>query len=356
MLNKAICFLLVFCLNIGVLTFEAGASEITVSADSAVVMIAETGQVVFSKNMNEQRGIASTTKIMSSIIALESGKLYENVTAEYEDVSVEGTALGLKAGDKISLYELVKGMLLSSGNDSANVTATFLGGNIDGFSRLMNNKAAKIGMKSTSFKNPSGLTQEGHYSTAYDMALLGCYAVKNSLFCEICSSVSDTVFFGNPPYERTIYNHNSFLSMYDGAFGIKTGFTKASGRCLVTAVKKGDVTLVAVTLNAPDDWNDHKRMYDYAFSVIKFFTPCINVSCINAVGGEKQRISVKISSELSIPYAFNKPEYKIEVFVPPFLYCPVKKGDYIGFVRVSYFGFFNKKHYIVSGEKNKYIK
>ena len=277
MMNRILSLFLVLIISLTCMPVISYGADITVSAESAIVMIAHTGQVVYEKNAYEKRGIASTTKIMSSVVALENGDIYSKIKVSYDDINVEGTSLGLKADDTVDLLSLIKGMLISSGNDSANVTATLVGGDKAAFVEMMNLKARELGMDSTSFKNPSGLTEEGHYSTAYDMALLGSYAIKNRIFRNICSSSVCTVSYGNPVSQREIYNHNKFLTMYDGALGIKTGFTKASGRCLVTAAERNGVTLVAVTLNAPDDWNDHIRMMDYAFGRVKVHT--ISVDC-----------------------------------------------------------------------------
>lgn len=353
MLNRGLCYLLVLSLFLSLFCLDAYAGDIYISAHSAVVMVAATGQVVYSKNMDEKRGMASTTKIMTSVIALESGLINKTVNAKSDDVNVEGTSLGLKAGDKVTLLALVKGMLLSSGNDSANVTATFLGGDKEGFAHLMNNKAREIGMSSTSFRNPSGLTEEGHYSTAYDMALLGCYAIKNPLFREICSYKSCTVLLGDPQYEKTLYNHNRFLTMYEGAFGIKTGFTKASGRCLVTAVSRGNVTLVAVTLNASDDWNDHKKLYDYCFSTIKLHKLKIPVDSVDVAGSRKAKAKVTFSREIVIPYMDEIPDYSVEVYMPRFLYCPLKKGDFAGYIDLRFNDFFEERYYITTAENIK---
>ncbi len=182
MLVRILCVAVSFVVFLSQFCILADAEALSISAESAIVMVASTGEIAYSKNHMQTRGIASTTKIMTSIVALEN--ISHSVIAQVssEDSLVEGTSIGLKQGDRIDLLSLVKGMLLESGNDAANVTATLVGGSIEQFSVLMNNKAKEIGMHNTSFKNPSGLTQEGHYSCAYDMALLGCYAIKNTVF------------------------------------------------------------------------------------------------------------------------------------------------------------------------------
>ena len=326
---RFVCILVVLSLLVSCFVINVYSADLNISAECAVVMIADTNEVVFEKNPHKKQGIASTTKIMSAIVALESNKLYSTTTIKSEDISVEGTSMGLKAGDNVSLLCLVKGMLISSGNDAANVTATFIAGGKTQFAKLMNNKCHTIGMTSTNFVNPSGLTEDGHYSTAYDMALLGSYAVKNPVFCSICSLKSAKVSYG----ERgsvTLYNHNKFIKMYDGAFGIKTGFTKASGRCLVTAVKRNNVILVCVTLNAPDDWQDHKKLYDYAFSRVKTFTFNADTPDIIVVGSSKKQVSTAFSREIIIPYVDKKPSVSTLFYIPPFVYGGVKLFDIVG--------------------------
>lgn len=337
MLKKLLCVVLSFFTVICFLPVYSKASEVLVSAESAVVLNADTGEILYSKNPYEKRGMASTTKIMTSLVALEYGNLTDTVKAKLSDVTVEGTSIGLKEGDEVSLETLVAGMLLESGNDAANVTATMIGGSKEKFSQLMNKKAKELGMLSTDFKNPSGLTEEGHYSTAYDMALLASNAIKNQKFRELCSTRSYKATYGTPQYQRTFYNHNKFLSVFEGALGIKTGFTKASGRCLVTAAERDGVTLVAVTLNARDDWNDHVKMMEYAFGILETKTADFDADAIkiSVVGSQKKQVSIKLSSPLSFASTKDFKDYETVVYVKPFLYAGVNEGDYVGWVELK---------------------
>ena len=322
-----LAFVLLFTLNI----YSSAEESLRLSAKSAVVISADTCEVVYSKNMNEQLPMASTTKIMSSIIALEYGAIDKMQRVTTDMIAVEGSSIGLLDGDEISLKTLVKGMLLESGNDAANAVAHIVGGSIPAFVKMMNDKAKEIGMYSTSFETPSGLDGEKHYSTAFDMAVLGAYAIKNPEFKSICEDESDVVYYGNPPYRRVFTNHNKLLDVYDGAFGIKTGFTKKSGRCLVSAVCKEGKTLVAVTLNAPDDWNDHIKMYDYAFEKVNSFQLLEDLSDIKlkVVGGTKSNIDIEM---LTVPEytTVNKLEYIDKIYIKQFEYAPVYKGDVVG--------------------------
>lgn len=305
-----------------------------ISAKSAVVICADTGEVVFEKDAYQKMPMASTTKIMTSVLALEFGADEHFLTVTDEMVSVEGSSIGLLPDDKISLKTLVKGMLLESGNDAANSVAHIIGGSTPEFVTIMNSKAKEIGMNSTSFETPSGLDGENHYSTAFDMALLGAYAIKNPEFKQICSSKEQVVFYGNDPCRRVFTNNNKLLDTYDGIFGIKTGFTKKSGRCLVSAVERDNKTLIAVTLNAPDDWNDHKKMYDYSFENVHV----IDLSCdlqdlsVKIIGGTEDVVNLYPSSNPIITSINEDFDYESKIFIKQFEYAPVKKGDILGFI------------------------
>ncbi len=303
-----------------------------VSAQTAALMVADTGEIVFSKDANVRRSMASTTKIMTSLIALEAGTPEMEITVTDKMVAVEGTSMGLLPGDKVTLRTLVCGMLLCSGNDAANTVAVVLGGSVEGFAKLMNARAAEIGMTNTHFVTPSGLDNEEHYSTAYDMALLGSEAINNPQFLSICSQRHITVEYGNPPYRRTLSNHNRLLQCYPNAIGIKTGFTKKSGRCLVSAARKDGVTLVAVTLCAPDDWNDHIRMLDYGFSVVKATALDDSLTGVSlpVVGGKSKSVQVSFSSKPETVLKSSGGDVTREILIKRFEYAPVKQGEPVG--------------------------
>ena len=307
--------ILIFFLFTSVTGYALDLPEI--SAKSAVVISADTGEIVFEKNPYQKLPMASTTKIMTSILALEYGASEYYFTVTDEMVSVEGSSIGLLPDDMISLKTLVKGMLLESGNDAANSVAHIVGGTIPDFVALMNYKAKEIGMNSTSFETPSG-----------------AYAIKNPVFRQICSSKEQVVYYGNEPYRRVFTNNNKLLSNFDGTFGIKTGFTKKSGRCLVSAVERDNKTLVAVTLNAPDDWNDHIKMYDYSFNHVY----SVGLSCalsdlsVEVVGGVKDKVNLYISTNPTITTANKDFIYESKIFIKQFEYAPVNKGEILGFV------------------------
>jgi len=300
MKKTVISFLLMF------FVFGIKADALDISAECACVMIAQTGELIFSKNASATHSVASTTKIMTAITAIEEGDIQEAVTVSANAASQEGSSIYLRAGNKVNLIDLIYGMMLNSGNDAACAVAEHVGGSVENFASLMNKKAEKAGVKNTSFKNPSGLDEEGHYSTAEDMARITAYALKNDLFCEIVSTKNSQIKVG----EDICYlkNHNKMLWNYDGCIGVKTGYTKKTGRCLVSAAEKDGVTLIAVTLGAPDDWSDHEKMLDYGFentelkTVVKEGDVLKNINgdgfSLNAIAKETVEVPVKKNSAL----------------------------------------------------------
>lgn len=358
MLKYCLCMLVSVILTL-IFINPLKAEAFDVSAASAVMIEAATGDVVYEKNAYEQRSMASTTKIMTTLLCLESGNLDDSFIVDENAIMVEGSSMGLVKGDVVTKRVLCCGMMLPSGNDAANATAVKLAGSIGAFSDMMNERAEKIGMKNTHFVTPSGLEADGeHYSTAYDMALLTREALKNEEFRRICGSSSIKVKFGNPPYERTLFNTNKLLNMYDGVIGVKTGFTDEAGRCLVSACERDGITLICVTLNAPDDWNDHMKMYDYGFlSTDLRVCPTDSIMDIDVVGSDKNSIRTSAANELTYGGISGK-QYDITVkySMNPFVYAPVCVGDVIG--RADYYcnGVFIGSVDVLSAENADLIK
>ena len=214
-----------------------------ISAKAAVLIDAQTGQIIYAQNETEKRPMASTTKIMTVLLTLESGDLDTEFTVDADAIRVEGSSMGLQEGDTVTKRALCVGMLLPSGNDAANAAAVAVAGDIPSFLEMMNARAKEIGMTRSWFASPSGLDADGHGASAYDMALLAREALKNPAFAAICSQPEMTVSFGNPPYARTLTNTNKLLTMDESIIGVKTGFTDAAGRCLVSACTRNDRTL-----------------------------------------------------------------------------------------------------------------
>lgn len=334
MLKKIfLIFVLIFCFVFPHRT----ASALSISAQYACVIDAKTGRVIYEKNAYSPHSMASTTKIMTALVALENSNLNDIVTVRKNAACVEGTSLYLKAGEKISMEDLLYGLMLQSGNDAAIAIAEHIAGSTEEFALLMTSRAKKIGAKNTVFKNPNGLDEDGHFTTAYDLALITQQALKNDTFAKIVASKSKTIKNGT----QTVTNHNKMLSMYPGCIGVKTGFTKKTGRCLVTAAEREGIQLIAVTLNAPNDWNDHKNMLNYAFeNTVRF--PLL------AAGMTVNSITVKDAAqntlELTAERDFYLSEDKNSKFqnahisckLPQSVTAPVKKGEEIGRVEIYY--------------------
>jgi len=238
-----------------------------ISAKSAVLLDADSGRVLYSVNKDEPRLIASITKLMTALVALESGhKLDEVVSIQQEWTGIEGSSLYLKPGEEIRLETLLYGLLLRSGNDAAHAVAEYCAGGMDAFVHAMNKKAADLGMMHTSFANPSGLNAEDHFSSAYDMALLARACLQNQTMRKMVSTRSITL------ENRIFTNHNKLLWQYDGCIGLKTGYTEKAGRTLVSAAERDGMTLICVTLSDPNDWQDHAALFDYGFANFKRHT------------------------------------------------------------------------------------
>lgn len=318
--------------------FSAAArEEPCISAKACVLTEAETGKIIYSKDCDTKYPMASTTKIMSVMLCLESGGLDESFRVSSEAIKVEGSSMGLQEGDIVTKRALCYGMMLPSGNDAANAAAVAVAGTMERFADMMNDKAAELGLEKTFFATPSGLEGEGHGSSAYDMALLTSYALKNDEFRKICSCTEAEVVFGNPPCRRTLRNTNKLLTMYSGIIGVKTGFTDEAGRCLVSACEKNGVTLICVTLNDKNDWEDHMALYDYGFlqTVSEKAEP--EGIYIDAAGADKEKI--KAVPEKSFSFGRIKgdnTEISFEYNTKPFVFAGVRKGDKVGAVYVYY--------------------
>ncbi|MBO4693553.1 MAG: D-alanyl-D-alanine carboxypeptidase [Clostridia bacterium] len=309
-----------------------------ISAGAAVVINGDNGDILYSHNSDVRLPMASTTKIMTALVMLENCKnLDSEIVTTKEMVTVEGSSMGLIEGDRVSYRALLYGMLLSSGNDAANTAAIAISGSIEGFVELMNKRARDLELSNTNFVTPSGLDAEGHYTTAYELALVAREALKNPEFAKAASAKSATLCFGNPPYNRNISNHNRLLSMYDDIVGVKTGFTKKSGRCLVSAAKKDGKYVVAVTLNDGNDWADHRFLLDAGLGAIEVYEykPKSESLSVPIVSGEKGFVKASVSAA-----EFSKPKGQSVTsitYLPHFLYAPVNSGEIIG--NIEYYCF-----------------
>ena len=338
MRQRLISFVICFSLFVAGVRVSAGDS---ISAKAYLLMDAATGKVLAAKNETQRLPIASTTKIMTALLALEQPNVKERFCVDADAIRVEGSSMGLLPGDEVSLYDLAGGMLSASGNDAANAAAVRIGGDLSSFAQMMNDRAASLSMEDTHFVTPSGLHDDEHYSTVKDLALLAREALQNPMFRSLCSQSHVTLYYGNPPYYRTLMNHNRLLSSYEGCIGVKTGYTKTAGRCLVSAAERDGVTLICVTLSAPNDWEDHKTLLDRGFRASEPVTKEVDVSDVQipVVGGIQQTITVRAASTLTACLSETEwQEIVREIECPPFLYAPVQEGDYIGDAVYTYRG------------------
>lgn len=305
----------------------------SVSAESYCLMDADSGDVLFASRENQRLPMASTTKIMTCLVALEEGDIHSEVIIPSEAVGVEGSSIYLSKGEKLSLLELLYGLMLESANDAAVAIALHVSGSVSKFAELMNDKASALGMVNTNFTNPNGLPDDGHYSSAYDLSLLMCAAMKNDVFADISSTQTKNI---SAPDGKTRFlsNHNRLLRSYEDCVAGKTGYTKIAGRCLVTAAKRDGKMLICSTLGAPDDWQDHKQLFSKGFSLynnrILLESGSYNGQ-ISVVGGMSS--SVNVTNRDAFSYMLRQDEnVKTVVEMPVFLYAPVAQGDTVGYL------------------------
>ncbi len=301
---------------------------LSVSARSAVVVNADTLEILWSKNAEECLPMASTTKIMTALLLCESGRLDRSIVTTKEMVTVEGSSMGLLEGDSVTLRDLLYGLMLPSGNDAANTVALVLGGSIEGFADMMNARAQQLGLSNTHFVTPSGLDSDGHYTTAYDLARLAAAALKNPDFAAAAGAESVTLSYGNPPYRRTLTNHNKLLKMYDDVIGVKTGFTKKSGRCLVSAAEKEGKRIIAVTLNAPDDWRDHRALLDFGLSAVKSVAVAPQIDKTPAAIGAGERLLLNVPDK-SFCVSLDA-QIGCDAYICPIVFAPIESGEVMG--------------------------
>lgn len=336
-MKKLICVilvsLLIFCAVPAVSAEDSGKPEI--SAQAYVLYCPQNGSIILSKNKDERRKPASTTKLMTTLLTLEQASKGNKTVTFNEKMTAEGSSMYLEYGDALKLSDLAAGMMMCSGNDAANAAAIAISGSAENFSKVMNSRAQSIGMKNTHFVTPSGLDDDDHYSTAYDMALLMSEVLKNKQMADLISRKSATVNFISPDKHYTYTNHNKLLSLYKDCVGGKTGYTTAAGRCLVTAARRDDLTLICVTLDDKRDWNDHIAMYDYGFSKLCCYKDNGFSVELPVIGGDSD--TVKVSSdgcELVFPKE-KQGRVKRTVRLDSFLFAPVNEGENLGVIEYS---------------------
>lgn len=322
----------IICIVLIVLSLGLKADALEISAKSAILYEPVTKTVIFEKNSQAKLPMASTTKIITAITAIENGDFNEVVTTSKKAADVEGSSIWLAEGEKQTLENLLYGLMLSSGNDAAIAIAEHICG-YDKFVEKMNELAKKAGATSTSLKNPSGLDEEGHYTCALDMAKISAYAMKNHMFRKIVSTKEKVIPWEGHQWGRTLKNHNKMLRLYEGAEGIKTGFTKKDGRCLVTSATKNGIRLICVTLNAPDDWNDHKKMLDMGFSLYKGEKITLENKTAEVNRGEETTITIMPEKDVVLPVK-DGDNISVKYNVMTKINAPVLSGENKGFAEI----------------------
>ena len=306
-------------------------SSSSVSARAAVLYEPETQSFIFEKNADERLPMASTTKIMTALIAIENSSLDEIVEVDDCAIGTEGSSAYLKNGDALTMEELLYALMLSSANDAAVAIACHVGGDVEGFAALMNEKAESLGLCNTHFTNPHGLDDKEHYTTARELAIISACALENDTLREISSTYKKS--FITEERSRTYINHNKLLNRYEDSIGLKTGFTKRSGRCLVGAAVRDGLRFITVTLDAPNDWNDHEQLFDLGYNTLEKInlSKCGDHSySIGVIGGTEDRLTVSCKEEKAI--ILRKDENIIEEHIKllPFTLAPINEGDTLG--------------------------
>ena len=334
MRNQLLALVLCVCLCFS-LGSSVSASTVSVSAEAAVLMEASSGEIIYAHNRDERLPMASTTKIMTALVAIENAALSTPVTVHDGAVGVEGSSVYLASGEVLTLEDLLYSLMLESANDAAAAIAYAIGGDIPGFAAMMNEKAASLGLTDTHFTNPHGLDDPEHYTTAADLARLTAYALSNPDFARIVSTYRHTIPMQDGDGVRVLVNHNRLLKQCTDVIGVKTGFTRKSGRCLVSAAKQNGVELVAVTLNAPDDWRDHRAMLDYGFTRFSEVTLAEKgafVCEIPCTGSPDGFVAICNTDALTAVLR-DHPAVTHVLEAPHIVFAPIHAGDTLGTVR-----------------------
>lgn len=325
-----ITLLLIFALfSLAVIASES----LSVSAKSATLYETGKGKFYYTKAADTRLPMASTTKIMTALVALDKASPDTVISVPSEAVGIEGSSLYLKAGERFTLRDLLYGLMLRSANDAAVAIACSVGGSLPRFVDMMNEKALELGLVNTHFENPHGLDGDSHYTTARELALITAEAMKNPLFCKITSTYKVTIT-NSEGDARLVVNHNKLLKQYSGCFGIKTGFTQRCGRCLVSAAERDGITLVAVTINAPDDWRDHRNMLDFGFSTLENVRLAGKMEISHSIptlGGIPSTVRVSNRDELYAVLPKSRGEISVKVVCDDYLYTPYDINRPIGY-------------------------
>lgn len=332
--SKFIIIMIVSLMTMGTTIVTNGYST-SISAQSAIVLDSTTGRVLYEKSSSQRMPMASTTKIMTALVALENSNLEEVVEIPKEAVGVEGSSIYLGYDEKVKMKDLLYGLMLRSGNDSAVAIAIHVGGSMEDFIDLMNKKAKEIGASNTNFTNPNGLHHNDHYTTAYDLALITREAFKNGTFKEI---VKTKLYVAEREGYKYFYNKNKTLNQYHGGDGVKTGYTMAAGRCLVTSATRDGMQLICVVLNAPNWFQDSYNLLDYAFenyNASKVISKEAVLKNISIKNGKKSQTGVVSQEDVVIPLKDGEVNKLFTVFeLDEAIEAPLKRGAQLGKAKI----------------------
>ena len=327
----ALSFALLFLYN-----GSAAAESADGSPRSSILIEAKTGRVLYEQNAHEPLPMASTTKIMTALVALENGNVHELVTAGKNAFGVPGTSIYLSLGEQLPLLDMLYGLMLASGNDAAVAIAEHVGGDVDSFCKMMNDRAVAIGCEDTVFASPHGLPADNHHTTARDLALIAREAMRNPTFREIVSTQRASIPWAEHDYDRILNNKNKLLSEYPGAIGIKTGYTKAAGRCLVFAAKRDGLELIGVVLNCPDWFQKAEALLDRGFDnwqMVSLFSAGETVRTVPVKNGVSNAVRVIASSDVAGPVRLDAwPDLVLEL--PDSLEAGFSRGQTVGVAKL----------------------
>ncbi|TDX51975.1 D-alanyl-D-alanine carboxypeptidase (penicillin-binding protein 5/6) [Orenia marismortui] len=302
-----------------------------VTAQAAILIDKETGQILYQKNIHQRRAPASTTKIMTGILAIENGNLSDRVTASTKAAYEGGSSIYLSPNETLTLRELVYGLLIKSGNDAAVAIAEYIGGSVEDFAKMMNNKAREVGALDTVFKNPNGLPKEGHLTTAYDLAQIARYALHNNFFAQVVSTPKKRISWPGHSWDRILNNTNKLLTRSDIVDGVKTGYTRAAGRCLVASATKDNHQLISVVLKSADIWSDSLTLLNYGFNNYKKVQVIDKGELVHKLDINKEELGLIAAKEFN--YVLSKGssiKIKKVIDIKKDISLPIIKGEQLG--------------------------
>lgn len=307
----------------------------TIAAKASVLIEANTGRVLSQQNADQAMPMASTTKIMTALVVLESANLSDMVTIGDGAYGIEGSSIYLEKGERLSVEQLLYGLLIRSGNDAAMALAIHVGGSKDGFVAMMNQKAADMGLTNTHFANPHGLPADGHYASAMDLAMIMAEVLEYPMFRQIISTPKINIPWDGHPWDRVLTNKNRLLDEVEGCLGGKTGYTKEAGRCLVEAVERNGMTLISVVLNCPDWWNQSQTLLEYGYAAFSMQPLLAKGDTVKTVetGGSPRNLPLAAAEDLAVPIC-GEESISLTVTLTEFD-LPVQEGQTVGYATAT---------------------